>query len=439
MKWTSIKLHLLPLIMQEIEVCEKNYIDLINQIKAKKTKKLIDEFLEMRLDISKRIEELEDYFDENFGNIRMNILEKGIFQLKKLLFYNPDKKNDQEEEDLPEFTGLVLDFNLIEKNNIANQNFAKNMRQSNIKTAQDIKMRATMRATMRASKFPQNLRKTKIDGSSIRDTGINSGFNNRLRATSINIKEKDEIIENDNLEENNINDENNLEMYSKESINNDDNNIINEDKNIEENNDEKNDNNININSQSKDENIEQVPSNETEEDKLINNQFSNNQMINEKNEKEKIVTKIENEVKNEQREEEEIIKGNDVNINIDEQSQINETQKNKSLKKIINSIILKENNNILKKYLFKWSEKISDINLNEENELINKSEDDKEEIKSENEIENKNEKRNMINIKTLFLDEVDDEEKCVIMEEMVFRFRTLLMLSCFKNEEDLSD
>ena len=208
MKWTSIKLHLLPLIMQEIEVCEKNYIDLINQIKAKKTKKLIDEFLEMRLDISKRIEELEDYFDENFGNIRMNILEKGIFQLKKLLFYNPDKKNDQEEEDLPEFTGLVLDFNLIEKNNIANQNFAKNMRQSNIKTAQDIKMRATMRATMRASKFPQNLRKTKIDGSSIRDTGINSGFNNRLRATSINIKEKDEIIENDNLEENNIEDNN---------------------------------------------------------------------------------------------------------------------------------------------------------------------------------------------------------------------------------------
>ena len=206
MKWTSIKLHLLPLIMQEIEVCEKNYIDLINQIKAKKTKKLIDEFLEMRLDISKRIEELEDYFDENFGNIRMNILEKGIFQLKKLLFYNPDKKNDQEEEDLPEFTGLVLDFNLIEKNNIANQNFAKNMRQSNIKTAQDIKMRATMRATMRASKFPQNLRKTKIDGSSIRDTGINSGFTNRLRATSINIKEKDEIIENDNLEENNIED-----------------------------------------------------------------------------------------------------------------------------------------------------------------------------------------------------------------------------------------
>jgi hypothetical protein len=159
MKWTSIKLHLLPLIMQEIEVCEARYIDLINRIKAKKTKQLVDEFLEMRIDISKRIEELEDYFDENFGNVRMNILEKGIFQLKKLLFYNPDKNNDQEEADLPEFTGLVMDFNLIEKNVIKNQEFAKNLRQSNLKGPEAAKMRATMRATMRNNK-QGNLKKS---------------------------------------------------------------------------------------------------------------------------------------------------------------------------------------------------------------------------------------------------------------------------------------
>ena len=200
MKWTAIKLHLLPLIMQEIEVCEKNYVDLINKIKAKKTKKLIDEFLEMRLDISKRIEELEDYFDENFGNIRMNILEKGIFQLKKLLFYNPDKNNDQEEADLPEFTGIVMDFNLIEKNNFANQEFVKNMRQSNIKYAQDSKMRATMRATMRASKYPQNLRKTKAPN--MRETNVNNF--NRSRITMA--REKEETIETENLDENNIED-----------------------------------------------------------------------------------------------------------------------------------------------------------------------------------------------------------------------------------------
>ena len=40
----------------------------------------------MRLNISKRIEELENYIDENFGNYRMNILQKGIFQLKSYYF-----------------------------------------------------------------------------------------------------------------------------------------------------------------------------------------------------------------------------------------------------------------------------------------------------------------------------------------------------------------
>ena len=188
MKWTSIKLHLLPLIMQEIEVCESRYIDLINRIKAKKTKQLVDEFLEMRIDISKRIEELEDYFDENFGNVRMNILEKGIFQLKKLLFYNPDKNNDQEEADLPEFTGLVMDFNLIEKNVIKNQEFAKNLRQSNLKGPEAAKMRATMRATMRNNK-QGNLKKS-------------MGRDNNLgKSKSMKEKEDEMIGNNDNAVE----------------------------------------------------------------------------------------------------------------------------------------------------------------------------------------------------------------------------------------------
>ena len=185
MKWTSIKLHLLPLIMQEIEVCEARYIDLINRIKAKKTKQLVDEFLEMRIDISKRIEELEDYFDENFGNVRMNILEKGIFQLKKLLFYNPDKNNDQEEADLPEFTGLVMDFNLIEKNVIKNQEFAKNLRQSNLKGPEAAKMRATMRATMRNTK-QGNLKKSM------------RGQDNLGKSKSLREKEDETMGNNDN-------------------------------------------------------------------------------------------------------------------------------------------------------------------------------------------------------------------------------------------------
>ena len=191
-KWTSIKLHLLPLIMQEIEVCEKNYVDLLNRIKTNKTKQLIDEFLEMRLDISKRIEELEDYFDENFGNIRMNILEKGIFQLKKLLFYNPDKNNDQEEADLPEFTGLVMDFHLIQKNSLKNQEFVRHLRQSNLKRQEEAKkMRDTMRTTMRGSKHPQNVRKT-MGGANLRET---NAMNKNKGA-----KQQYDMMDNDNAD-----------------------------------------------------------------------------------------------------------------------------------------------------------------------------------------------------------------------------------------------
>ena len=191
-KWTSIKLHLLPLIMQEIEVCEKNYVDLLNRIKTNKTKQLIDEFLEMRLDISKRIEELEDYFDENFGNIRMNILEKGIFQLKRLLFYNPDKNNDQEEADLPEFTGLVMDFHLIQKNSLKNQEFVRHLRQSNLKRQEEAKkMRDTMRTTMRGSKYPQNVRKT-MGGANLRETNAMN--------KSKGAKQQYDMMDNDNAD-----------------------------------------------------------------------------------------------------------------------------------------------------------------------------------------------------------------------------------------------
>ena len=168
MHWTAIKLHLLPLIMQEIEVCEKNYIDLINKIKMKKTKELIDEFFDMRTSISTRIEQLEDYFDENFGNIRMNILQKGIFILKRLLFYNPDKNNDLDEPDLDEFTGLVLDFHLIQKNNFEFQGFSKNLKQSNLKPVD----RATLRATLRNNKAQGNLRKSNINGG--RESNMNA-------------------------------------------------------------------------------------------------------------------------------------------------------------------------------------------------------------------------------------------------------------------------
>ena len=129
--WTRIKEHLLPSIIQEIEMVGNKYVDLINKMKERKTQQVLDKFFKMRIDISKRIEELENYFDDNFGNPRMVILQKGIFQLKKLLFYNPDKNNDLEDSDLKEFRGLTIDLNQIEEN-FPFKNFTKNNVKKNI-------------------------------------------------------------------------------------------------------------------------------------------------------------------------------------------------------------------------------------------------------------------------------------------------------------------
>jgi hypothetical protein len=114
--WTRIKEHLIPTIIQEIEIIGNKYVDLINKMKERKTEEVINNFFQMRKDISNRIEELENYFDDNLGNPRILILEKGIFDLKKLLFYNLDKNNDLEDSDLKEFRGLTIDLNLIEEN-----------------------------------------------------------------------------------------------------------------------------------------------------------------------------------------------------------------------------------------------------------------------------------------------------------------------------------
>ena len=119
----------------------KKILDLINKIWNQRTKHLIDELQEMRLDISKRVDELENYFDENFCNYRMNILQKGIFQLKKLLFYNHDNSNEQKETDLPEFWGLVMNFDLINKLIFLNQNFLKKMDQNNKKISGNSKLK----------------------------------------------------------------------------------------------------------------------------------------------------------------------------------------------------------------------------------------------------------------------------------------------------------
>ena len=134
-KWTRIKEHLIPSIMQEIDIICKRYNDLIDKIKKDRNRKDIINLFKLKKNISLRIEELENYFDDNLNNQRMLILEKGIIELKKVLFYNPDINNELKDSDLNYFRGLNIDLKKlgIDKKSKSAQKSIKSATKVNLK------------------------------------------------------------------------------------------------------------------------------------------------------------------------------------------------------------------------------------------------------------------------------------------------------------------
>ena len=125
-----------------------------------------------------------------------------------------------------------------------------------------------------------------------------------------------------------------------------------------------------------------------------------------------------------------------INNNVNSKELLN---RNLLLNNIFKNFTLNEFNNIIKKYFKKWLDIIK-----EENKLeINKDKDKnnlKEEIIYKKLLENKDE-INVYNngIKTLFDDNLNDEEKEVIFNDMIYRFRILLILFYSKKNQNLSD
>ena len=100
MKWISLKMHMLPIIFQEIDFVTEKYITILNYLRKekeesdeKKIEKEKKEFMELREEITKRINELEDFYEENIEDIRVNNIEKARLRLKKLLMYDIETIN----------------------------------------------------------------------------------------------------------------------------------------------------------------------------------------------------------------------------------------------------------------------------------------------------------------------------------------------------------
>ena len=263
------------------------------------------------------------------------------------------------------------------------------------------------------------------------DKNINNDNNLKinLETTPNNILNNEDIIINENIENNKeICIENSITPLKKEEIEND---VMKD----------KNEKNI-IEQINKEGNKEKEKSNKEEISNKIIGYFKNLNNNIQKDE-EKNNDNIENDNNKEEENIKEVIKNDE--ISSEEKIKNNKKQISDILQKIINNIIFKEKINTLKIHFNKWRQIILDKNkmeLGEEKEnLIENNEKDinKSNNKPEDDSEHKGEKRNIMKIKTLFFDEADEEEKKDILEEMIFRFRTLLMSSCFINKEYISD
>ena len=233
---------------------------------------------------------------------------------------------------------------------------------------------------------------------------------NNLEINPEIISDEKIINENENIQENS--------KEEKEDIKSEDNK-----ENINEKNEEKNED-INLETQLKENNIE----NEIKE----NIEDLNNSINNKKDNEERSDIYLKNNEEKEDYKNDIITGDNDSSLKNEKKIEEEINKRNIAFKNIFEIISLKEKYNILKESFYNWKQ-IININNNMEQK-----------IETENEIinlinENKEEKRNHIKIKTLFFDEVDDEEKKVILEEMVFRFRTLLMSTSFHYKESFSD
>ena len=106
MKWISLKMNMIPLIFQEIDNVTEKYINLLNSIRKINEndnnkfeyENNLNEFNELRESITKRINELEDFYENNIEDIRVNNFEKARLRLKKLLMYDIEIINRIENE-----------------------------------------------------------------------------------------------------------------------------------------------------------------------------------------------------------------------------------------------------------------------------------------------------------------------------------------------------
>jgi len=161
-----LKIYLLPLIMQEVDAVTEKFINLINVLRVNDDPESNTEFLNMRAEITKRIEQLEQFFEENIRDTRVAYIEKARIKLKKLLMYDPDVLNKMQSQNNHD----MFDEEEVKQKEVNVLYFNKKKESSNTE------------ATERASS-PNNANK-KISAKAVNNVNINRTVNVTISSTT---------------------------------------------------------------------------------------------------------------------------------------------------------------------------------------------------------------------------------------------------------------
>ncbi len=219
MKWITLKMHMLPIIFQEIDFVTEKYITILNYLRKekeesdeKKIEKEKKEFIELREEITKRINELEDFYEENIEDIRVNNIEKARLRLKKLLMYDIETINkienstnqinlfvNSEEQTFPPLTEEKK--KKIFENSLPNEKIAQIQAAQALVEAEKERIRQN-EIKVNNQKKKNNLKKEKNKNSSLDKKIKNNNEKNEKYMKPLNKNKKNPRFENNNFFQN---------------------------------------------------------------------------------------------------------------------------------------------------------------------------------------------------------------------------------------------
>ena len=211
MKFMKLKYYLAPIFIKEVNKISEKYLNLIKEIQETNNYEKTLEFNELRNSITLRIEEIDNFFEQNFDKPFIFNFEKGRIRLKKLLMYEPELLNQFENG--KNLNGM--NFGIKNNNDINNsQNYEKFDINNNNEINKDI----------------NNLNEISLSSKRKINKSVEKDFNNNN-----NNNENFNIDDNNNLTSRFY--ENNLNLYEKynnfnKNKNNNNNNKIFDNKSI---------------------------------------------------------------------------------------------------------------------------------------------------------------------------------------------------------------